>query len=114
MFSHQRTIRRVVLSFCAFAAALTAVAIPRAPAARQAEPGSFDLVIQNGHIIDGTGSPWYSGDIGIRAGRIAAIGNLAEAGRARTIDARGMVVAPGFIDMLGQSEMTILVDPRLP
>ena len=75
---------------------------------------SFDLVITNGHIIDGTGSPWYSGDIGIRAGRIAAIGNLAEAPRQRTIDARGQVVAPGFIDMLGQSEMTMLVDPRLP
>lgn len=75
---------------------------------------SFDLVIVNGHIIDGTGSPWYSGDIGIRDGRIAAIGNLSAAGRSRTIDAHGMVVAPGFIDMLGQSELTILVDPRLP
>ena len=75
---------------------------------------SFDLVITNGHIIDGTGSPWYSGDVGIRDGKIAAIGNLAQAGRKRTIDAKGMVVAPGFIDMLGQSEETILVDPRLP
>ena len=75
---------------------------------------SFDLVITNGHIIDGTGSPWYSGDLGIRAGKIAAIGNLSQAPRKRTIDAGGKVVAPGFIDMLGQSEMTILVDPRLP
>lgn len=74
----------------------------------------FDLVITNGHIIDGTGSPWYSGDIGIRDGHIAAIGNLSERGRIRTIDAGGKVVAPGFIDMLGQSETTILVDPRLP
>jgi len=74
----------------------------------------FDLVIIKGHIVDGTGSPWYSGDIGIRDGRIAAIGNLSESGRKRTIDADGRVVAPGFIDMLGQSEMTILVDPRLP
>jgi N-acyl-D-amino-acid deacylase len=74
----------------------------------------FDLVITNGHIIDGTGSPWYSGDIGIRDGRIAAIGSLSTAARKRTIDANGKVVAPGFIDMLGQSEMTILVDPRLP
>jgi N-acyl-D-amino-acid deacylase len=77
-------------------------------------PSAFDLVITNGHIIDGTGSPWYSGDIGIREGRIAAIGNLAAAPRKRTIDAAGKVVAPGFIDLLGQSEMTILVDPRLP
>src|SRR6266481_4186899 len=75
---------------------------------------SFDIVITNGHIIDGTGSPWYSGDIGIRAGKIAAIGNLSAMPRSRTIDARGKVVAPGFIDMLGQSEYTILVDPRLP
>src|SRR2546426_7471010 len=74
----------------------------------------FDLVITNGHIIDGTGSPWYSGDIGIRAGKIAAIGNLTDQPRTRTIEAQGMVVAPGFIDMLGQSELTILVDPRLP
>ena len=74
----------------------------------------FDIVITNGHIIDGTGSPWYSGDIGIREGKIAAIGNLSAMPRQRTIDAAGKVVAPGFIDMLGQSELTILVDPRLP
>jgi dihydroorotase/N-acyl-D-amino-acid deacylase len=74
----------------------------------------FDIVITNGHIIDGTGSPWYSADIGIRDGKIASLGNLSDAARNRTIDARGMVVAPGFIDMLGQSEVTILVEPRLP
>jgi dihydroorotase/N-acyl-D-amino-acid deacylase len=74
----------------------------------------YDVVIQNGHIVDGTGSPWYSGDIGIRQGRIAAIGNLAGAPAKRHIDAHGMVVAPGFIDMLGQSELTILVNPHLP
>jgi len=79
-----------------------------------AQTSAFDIVITNGHIIDGSGSPWYSGDIGIRDGRIAAIGNLAAASRKRTIDAGGKVVAPGFIDMLGQSELTILVDPRLP
>lgn len=79
-----------------------------------AQQSSFDLIITNGHVIDGTGSPWYSGDIGIRDGKIVAIGNLAQAQAKRTIDARGMVVAPGFIDMLGQSEDTILVDPRLP
>lgn len=77
-------------------------------------PPAFDLIITNGHIIDGTGSPWYSGDVGIRDGKIAAIGNLSAAPRKRTIDAAGKVVAPGFIDMLGQSELTILVDPRLP
>lgn len=85
-----------------------------APAGRQSGGEAFDVVILHGHIIDGTGSPWYSGDVGIRDGRIAAIGNLAGASAKKTIDAQGMVVAPGFIDMLGQSELTILVDPRAP
>ncbi len=93
----------LVIIFCAFA-----VAQGPAPQAQ------FDLVVTNGHITDGTGSPWYSGDVGIREGRIAAIGVLTAAPRKRTIDAKGQVVAPGFIDMLGQSETTILVDPRLP
>ena len=75
---------------------------------------AYDVVIRNGRIIDGTGSPWYSADIGIRSGRIASIGNLAAAAATRSIDARGMVVAPGFIDMLGQSEVSILVNPHLP
>jgi N-acyl-D-amino-acid deacylase len=74
----------------------------------------FDVIIANGHVIDGTGSPWYSADVGIRDGRIAAIGKLAGAQAKRRIDAGGLVVAPGFIDMLGQSEFTILVDPRVP
>ena len=80
----------------------------------QSSQSPFDLVITNGHIVDGTDSPWYSGDIGIREGKIAAIGNLSSSARKRTLDAAGKVVAPGFIDMLGQSELTILVDPRLP
>jgi N-acyl-D-amino-acid deacylase len=87
---------------------------PRLARAQEKSPAAFDIVITNGLIIDGSASPWYSGDIGIRDGRITAIGNLAAAQRARTIDAHGMVAAPGFIDMLGQSELTILVDPRLP
>jgi dihydroorotase/N-acyl-D-amino-acid deacylase len=82
--------------------------------AAAAQTSTFDIVITNGRIMDGTGSPWYSGDVGIRDGKIAVIGNLASAERTRTIDAHGHVVAPGFIDMLGQSELTILVDPRLP
>ncbi|MGD0871524.1 MAG: D-aminoacylase [Bryobacteraceae bacterium] len=74
----------------------------------------YDMVIRNGRIIDGTGSPWYPGDIGIRAGKIAAVGHLEGQPARRSIDARGMVVAPGFIDMLGQSETSILVNPHLP
>jgi N-acyl-D-amino-acid deacylase len=76
--------------------------------------GEFDIVIRNGHVIDGTGSPWYAADVGIRDGKIAAIGKLEGASARRVIDAGGMVVAPGFIDMLGQSEMSILINPHLP
>jgi N-acyl-D-amino-acid deacylase len=74
----------------------------------------YDLIIRNGRIIDGTGSPWYSGDVAIQDGRIAAVGAVPGARAKRTIDAGHKVVAPGFIDMLGQSELTILVDPTLP
>ena len=48
----------------------------------------YDLVIRNGHVIDGTGSPWYAADVAIRAGKIAAIGRLSDAPARRTIDAR--------------------------
>jgi dihydroorotase/N-acyl-D-amino-acid deacylase len=86
----------------------------RAPDTLQAGYESFDLVIANGHVVDGTGSPWYAADVGIRRGRIAAIGNLSAAPTTRRIDAAGRVVAPGFIDMLGQSELTLLVEPHVP
>src|SRR5438093_9640303 len=72
------------------------------------------VVIVNGRVVDGTGSPWYAADVGIRSGRIAAIGRLADAPATRRIDAYGLVVAPGFIDMLGQSELTALVNPHVP
>ena len=77
-------------------------------------PAPFDLIIEHGHVIDGTGAPWYAADVGIRGGRIAAIGRLDQASAKRRVDAAGRVVAPGFIDMLGQSELTILVDPHVP
>ena len=81
---------------------------------RSAGAQQYDLAIKNGHIIDGTGSPWYGADIGIKNGHIVKIGKIDPASAAKTIDAHGLVVAPGFIDMLGQSELTILVDPHLP
>src|SRR5438445_2929597 len=98
------------LVFAVLLLSCTCVSAQTLPAANN----TFDTVIINGHIIDGTGSPWYSGQIGIRARHIAAIGDLTAVPRQRTIDAHGRVVAPGFIDMLGQSELSILVDPRLP
>jgi len=72
----------------------------------------YDVIIRNGRIIDGSGNPWVSGDLAIRGDRIAAIGDLAAAHAKRVIDATGMVVSPGFIDMLGQSEMALLIDNR--
>ena len=84
------------------------------PVGVRAQDDVYDLVIRNGRIIDGTGSPWYKGDVAIRGGRIAAIGRLGDVVARQTVDAAGMVVAPGFIDMLGQSELTILVNPSLP
>ena len=91
-----------------------ALALAALPCVAAAQDDVYDLVIRNGRIIDGTGSPWYAGDVGIRGGRIAAIGRLDQVAARRTVDAGGMVVAPGFIDMLGQSELSVLVSPSLP
>jgi dihydroorotase/N-acyl-D-amino-acid deacylase len=77
-----------------------------------AEPPVYDVIVRNGHIVDGTGNPWYAGDIAIQGDRIAAIGRLDGASATRVIDAAGLVVAPGFIDMLGQSEFALLIDNR--
>ncbi len=108
-------VHRIPLIACAICAATVVSITAKSPfRPRAADAKGFDLVIRNGHIVDGTGSPWYSGDIGIREGRIAAIGNLASVPAKRVIDAEGLTVAPGFIDMLGQSELTILVDPHVP
>jgi len=72
----------------------------------------FDLLIRNGEIVDGSGAPARSADLGIRAGRIAAIGDLAEASAARTIDAAGLLVAPGFIDIHNHSDDTLIEEPE--
>lgn len=72
----------------------------------------FDLLIKNGRIVDGSGRAAYVADLGIKGDRIVSIGKLSQATAARTIDAHGLVVAPGFIDMLGQSETYLLIDPR--
>jgi N-acyl-D-amino-acid deacylase len=92
-----------------FASVIAFVLLSHAAGAQQ-----YDLAIRNGHIIDGTGSPWYGADIGIENGHIVKIGKIDPGSAVKTIDAHGLVVAPGFIDMLGQSELTILVDPHLP
>ena len=73
---------------------------------------AYDVIIKNGKIIDGSGNPWVSGDIAIRGDRIAKIGKLDGSNAKRIIDAHNLVVSPGFIDMLGQSEEALLIDNR--
>ena len=82
------------------------------PAAPPDSTPTYDLVITGGRVVDGTGAPWVRTDVGIRGDRIVAIGNLDASDAVTHIDATGLVVAPGFIDMLGQSEFNVLVDNR--
>jgi N-acyl-D-amino-acid deacylase len=76
----------------------------------RAQTGVYDLVIRNGRIVDGTGNPWFAGDVAVRAGRIAAVGRIGEAHAPRTIDAAGLVVSPGFIDLHTHSDVTLIAD----
>ncbi len=75
--------------------------------------GPYDLILKNGWIVDGSGNPRYRGDVAIRGDRIAAVGFLGQATARDTIDVSGLVVAPGFIDMMGQSEFNVLIDNRV-
>lgn len=103
--------RSLVIACCAgFLGACQAT--PPAPGTTPAATTGFDVLITGGRIVDGTGAPWYLGDVGITGDRITAIGKLAGQAAKTTIDATNLVVAPGFIDMLGQSEFNILVDGR--
>jgi N-acyl-D-aspartate/D-glutamate deacylase len=76
----------------------------------QLEEPQYDLLIINGHILDGTGNPWFAGSVAIKGGKIADIGRLPNATARRVIDARDLVVAPGFIDLHSHSDFTLLVD----
>src|SRR5204862_2050876 len=79
----------------------------------QRAPARFDVVVRNGGIVDGTGAPWFRGDVAVAGARIAAVGQVStDAAAATIVDASGLVVAPGFIDLLGQSEFNVLVDGR--
>src|SRR6188508_3284436 len=108
----------VVVVACALSACQSST--PASPEARQnnaataARPTDvkFDVLILNGRVVDGTGAPWFYADVGINGDRISAIGELDGRQATTTIDATNLVVAPGFIDMLGQSEFNVLVDQR--
>ena len=76
-----------------------------------AEP-PFDLILRGGKIVDGTGSPWYIADVAIRNGKIAKIGRVNAAEGKTAIDATGLIVAPGFIDMMGQTATPMMLDPK--
>ncbi|PYX73015.1 MAG: dihydroorotase [Acidobacteria bacterium] len=80
--------------------------------AQENQGDTYDVIIKNGKIIDGSGNPWVSGDVAIRGDRIVKIGKLNGTNAKRIIDGHNLVVAPGFIDMLGQSEMALLIDNR--
>ena len=77
-----------------------------------AQQTTYDYVIRHARVVDGTGAPWFWGDLGVIDDRIAAIGELRHATAKRSIDAQGKVISPGFIDVQGQSEFNILVDNR--
>jgi N-acyl-D-amino-acid deacylase len=91
---------------------LGALLVSSLPSPSIAAPAAYDLIIRHGRVIDGTGRPAFLADVAINGDRIARIGNLRGARAKRILDARGQVVAPGFIDMLGQSESFLLIDPR--
>jgi N-acyl-D-aspartate/D-glutamate deacylase len=88
---------------------MAAVLFSSAIQLRAAEP-AYDLLIRNGHIVDGTGNPWFVGDVAVKGDRIVAVGRKLEGKAKREIDAKGLVVAPGFIDMHSHSDFLLLED----
>src|SRR5215470_8789834 len=98
------TARALFAFLCFGGVGIAASAAPDAPA--------YDLLFRHAHVVDGTGAPWFTADVAVAGGRIAAVGSLEHARAKRVIDASALTVAPGFFDLLGQSEYNVLVDPR--
>lgn len=95
-----------------FAIALVFAGLASMPAAKADEPPAADLLIRGGRIVDGAGNPWFLGDLAIRGDRIVAVGRSVPGKAKREIDARGLVVAPGFIDVHSHSDFLLLEDGR--
>src|ERR1700674_2984133 len=117
--SRAAIIALAVLAILAALAQLAAVPATAAAAAVTAAPGAAppagldcELLFAGGRVVDGTGAPWFRADVCVAGGRIAAVGQLGTARARRRIDASRLVITPGFIDMLGQSEYSVLVDNR--
>src|ERR1019366_1023188 len=97
--------RSILFVFAGLAAGL--LAVPNA----SSQDAVYDLVLRNGKIVDGTGNPWFYADLAVKGDKIAALGKIAGKGK-REIDAKGLIVAPGFIDMHSHSDFTILEDGK--
>jgi N-acyl-D-amino-acid deacylase len=118
-------LRHPVGNCCALVGLVIAVACggptpATAPPVQRAAPGAtpaagqavFDVILEHGRVVDGTGAPWFRADVGLRGDRIEALGDLSTAQATTRVDVANLVVAPGFIDLLGQSEFNVLVDSR--
>src|SRR5712671_5292459 len=106
------TINRMYRKIGGVAAAWLTISFALMAGAQENQGNAYDVIIKNGRIIDGSGNPWVSGDIAIQGDRITKIGKLDASSAKRIIDAQNLVVSPGFIDMLGQSETALLIDNR--
>jgi N-acyl-D-amino-acid deacylase len=106
---------RLALAACLALLAASVAAAAAGPAAKASAPAAVlecDLLFAGGRVMDGTGAPWFRADVCVAGGKIAAVGQLEGARSRRRIEASRLVVTPGFIDMLGQSEYNVLVDNR--
>ncbi|MCY3613145.1 MAG: D-aminoacylase [Gemmatimonadetes bacterium] len=81
------------------------------PSGQPADDAPFDVLLTDARVVDGAGNPWFRADIGLLGDRIAAVGNLSGRAASRTIAAADRVVAPGFVDMMGQGSLVLITDP---
>ncbi len=72
----------------------------------------FDILVKNGRVVNGSGTPWFKADVAVQNGKIMKIGLLGDAEARRTIDASGLVVSPGFVDMHNHSDLNIMINPQ--